>query len=124
MEELNSKNLCKKKVAEKAYIEKIKAYDWPGNVRELRNVIERDYYLSEDKMVPLDYLEKEVYEKNVSSNQVNISVLPMDVLEKENIENALEKCNGNILKAAKSLNISRSTMYRKMKKYGIKSVSK
>ncbi|OBR96925.1 limonene hydroxylase [Clostridium ragsdalei P11] len=124
MEELNSKSLCKKKVVEKAYIEKIKTYDWPGNVRELRNVIERDYYLSEDKMVPLDYLEKEIYEKNVSSDPVNISVLPMDVLEKENIENALEKCNGNILKAAKSLNISRSTMYRKMKKYGIKSVSK
>ncbi|WP_154698369.1 helix-turn-helix domain-containing protein, partial [Clostridium botulinum] len=41
-------------------------------------------------------------------------------LEKENIENAIEKCNRNLAKAARLLDIGRSTLYRKIKKYNIK----
>lgn len=39
----------------------------------------------------------------------------MGKLEKENIENAIEKCDGNLTKAARLLNIGRSTLYRKIK---------
>lgn len=44
----------------------------------------------------------------------------MEKLEKENIENAIEKCDGNLAKAARLLDIGRSTLYRKIKKYNIK----
>ncbi len=55
---LNQKNLQQNKRVKKAYIDKLKDYDWPGNVRELRNVVERDYYLSDTDTVSPYYIEK------------------------------------------------------------------
>jgi transcriptional regulator of acetoin/glycerol metabolism len=46
-------------------------------------------------------------------------VIPIQMLEKESIQNAIEKCSGNLVKTAALLNISRSTLYRKIKKYKI-----
>ncbi|NFV12029.1 AAA family ATPase [Clostridium sporogenes] len=117
---LNSKNLQQNKRVKKSYIDKLKDYDWPGNVRELRNVVERDYYLSDTYTVSSYYIEENVFEEINNENYKDINIIPMERLEKENIKNAIEKCHGNLAKAAKLLNIGRSTLYRKIKKYGIK----
>jgi len=119
---LNSKNLQQNKRVKKSYIDKLKDYDWPGNVRELRNVVERDYYLSDTDTVSSYYIEENVFEEinNENYEDKDINIIPMERLEKKNIENAIEKCHGNLVKAAKLLNIGRSTLYRKIKKYGIK----
>ncbi len=118
---LNVKNRVENKKAGKAYIDKLKQYDWPGNVRELRNVVERDYYLSEDALVLGECLKEELNHPNHKENR-DISIIPIQVLERESMENALLKCDGNVLKAAKFLNMSRSTMYRKIKKYKINNI--
>lgn len=119
---LNQRNLQQNKRVKKSYIDKLKDYDWPGNIRELRNVVERDYYLSDTDTVSPYYIEKNIFLETNNENYENkdINIIPMEKLEKENIENAIEKCDGNLAKAARLLDIGRSTLYRKIKKYNIK----
>ncbi|NMM63558.1 sigma-54-dependent Fis family transcriptional regulator [Clostridium sp. P21] len=106
-----------KKVTEN-YINKLKEYNWPGNVRELRNVVERDYYLSDDNFILCCSDEEKIYiNDEVKAHNEEHHIVPIQILERETIKNALEICKGNMAKTAKYLNISRSTLYRKIKKY-------
>lgn len=117
VEKLNSKNFTAKKVMTKAYIKQLMRYDWPGNVRELRNVVEKDYYLCEGNLISAGCFNEEA--STGLDNKDEPAVIPMEVLEKNSIKNALKACEGNIVKAARLLNISRATMYRKIKKHSI-----
>lgn len=89
---------------------------WPGNIRELHNALERCYILY-SQIVPTD----EELRALVSS----LDVMPTNFLkssyreqlERERIIAAMEKHHGNIPAIAKELNISRSTLYRKIKKH-------
>jgi len=118
---LNIKTGQEGKKISKGYINKLKEHDWSGNVRELRNVVERDYYLSDISLDLSNCIEEEAcYENIVESENEEISVIPMKAVEKETIENALKKYDGNMVKVSEVLKIGRSTLYRKMKKYNIK----
>lgn len=103
-------------------------YDWPGNIRELENNIERVVVLHEDARVKPAHLprfimnvgqmgEREVTAWDVDGYQ---KILPLDMVERYAIESALERCRGDIVAAAKKLQIGQATMYRKIKQYGIK----
>lgn len=102
-------------------------YDWPGNVRELENTLERIVVLNNDSVVRLKHLPKPIQKvtrsisvKDVSSYVVEENkVMPLDELEKQAIEMALMKFQGNISIAAKKLKIGQATLYRKVKKYGL-----
>jgi len=103
------------------YINKLKEHNWSGNVRELRNVVERDYYLSDISLDLSNCIEEESCCENiVEIENKEISVVPMRAVEKETIENALKKYDGNMVKVSEVLKIGRSTLYRKLKKYNIK----
>lgn len=117
---LNVKTGQDKKVS-RQYISNLKEYNWNGNVRELRNVVERDYYLG-DMNLDLEYYVEKEYSNNsrVENKKEDMSVVPMETVEKEAIENALKKYGGNMVKVSEVLNIGRSTLYRKIKKYDIK----
>ncbi|MGG0288850.1 sigma-54-dependent Fis family transcriptional regulator [Peribacillus butanolivorans] len=79
-------------------------YTWPGNIRELKNVIQQALFNMEGNMLfPFD-LPPEVIENSEEN-------------EKERLIEAMIRENGNITNAAKVLNISRSTMYRKIKQH-------
>ena len=82
-------------------------YTWPGNIRELKNVIQQALFNSEGNIVfPFD-LPPELVER-IEEN------------EKETLIEAMIRENGNITKVAKTLCISRSTIYRKIKQYQLK----
>lgn len=120
VEILNGKSGEQHKKVGKNYLDKLKKYNWPGNVRELRNVVERDYYLSdEDFISSCDEETMLIIKDEPTSDENELNIIPMQRLEKETIENALKVCEGNIMKVTKYLNISRSTLYRKIKKYNI-----
>ncbi|MBW6411404.1 sigma-54-dependent Fis family transcriptional regulator [Clostridium weizhouense] len=122
VDKLNIKNRNKIIKIENSYIDELKKYNWPGNIRELRNVVERDYYLSDDELINVnnisyaeiseDLIEYKVIEKD-------IKIIPLDCLEKNAIKDAIKKCDGNLQRASKLLNIGRATLYRKIKKYNI-----
>ncbi len=108
-----------KSLSENAY-QYLKLYQWPGNVRELKYLMEKLAILTtksvlnaEDVSPILDEIKKD------SMGQYNID-LAKGELEKNYILSALQQANGHIGKAAEILRIDRSTLFRKMKKLGIK----
>ncbi|MEQ9423123.1 MAG: sigma-54 dependent transcriptional regulator [Cyclobacteriaceae bacterium] len=97
-------------------IKKLEGYSWPGNVRELQHTIERAVILNSDgKLTPDDFLLKPDRKKA----QQKSSSFKIEDMEKDAITNAIDKWDGNLTLAAKELGWGRSTLYRKMEKYGI-----
>ena len=94
---------------------KLQEYSWPGNIRELQHVIERAIILSDARVLKAsDFL---------VSNQAGVAATTtgfrMQEVEEETIRQALERYRYNISKAARELGMARTTLYRKMVKYGI-----
>jgi DNA-binding NtrC family response regulator len=92
-------------------------YGWPGNVRELENAIERAVILAHGRTVRRRELPPEVTEGQ-SSPRLGDS-LDLEAHERDLIARALERFGGSRQRAAKALNISTVTLWRKMKQYGI-----
>ncbi|KPJ58292.1 MAG: hypothetical protein AMJ42_03565 [Deltaproteobacteria bacterium DG_8] len=111
----------KKRISEKA-LNQLMKYSYPGNVRELRNIIERALMLCESNLINYKDLPLEV-RKDARRSQLPSNVgrqeLTLERMERETILQALKQVKGNKLKAAKLLNISRSTLYVKIEKYHI-----
>jgi len=93
-------------------------YSWPGNVRELRNVIERSVILSENDLITTRVLPYELTGQQADAAATE-NRLTLRELEKIHIRRMLETCRGNRSQAAQSLGISRKTLYRKLKDYGL-----
>ena len=107
-------------------------YNWPGNVRELRNAMERGAVLSADNVIGLEFLPEvirsgrghvmvpvEQPQRSSASVTSPSPVVPIKELERKAIIEALSYPGNNASKAAKQLGISRASLYRKLKKYGI-----
>lgn len=92
----------------------LRTYSWPGNVRELRNCVEKAVILSEGTVIDGFGLDVRTNGGAAVSSQDTI-----EDMEEKTIRAAMERCGGNISLVAKSLNISRPTLYSKLKKYGI-----
>jgi two-component system repressor protein LuxO len=104
-------------------IDRFIQYEWPGNVRQLQNVLRNVVVLNQGKEIELSMLPPPLNEPAIkpanSSNVVSVSFGPQDIqplwkTEKTTIEQAIEACDGNIPQAAKHLDVSPSTIYRKI----------
>ena len=93
--------------------EKLLKYSWPGNIRELQHTIEKAVILSETTILKPDdlYLRQSNY---IGSNNTHSNTL--EEMEKQMIQQALEKNNGNFTAAADQLGITRQTLYNRLKK--------
>jgi len=98
----------------KKAIQKLLEYPWPGNVRELKHTMERAVILCEHILLGPDDLR--LFEAHASALEQSFK---LDEVEQRTILTVMEKCRGNHSKAAQILNISRTTLYAKLKKYGI-----
>ncbi|MCF8343918.1 MAG: sigma-54 dependent transcriptional regulator [Bacteroidales bacterium] len=96
-------------------LKRLDAYHWPGNIRELQHVIERVVIMTEEDQIRAEHLMLTAEE----SPQGLSETLNIEALEKEAIGKALKKQNGNLSQAAKEVGLDRTTLYRKMEKYGI-----
>jgi DNA-binding NtrC family response regulator len=106
------------------------SYDWPGNVRELENTIERACALSSGPVLHLGDMPTQLQEFRMHSQaaaeepaeepvKVDASILTIAEMEKQAILNTLRQLNGDKLTAARLLGIGKTTLYRKLKEYGI-----
>jgi len=103
-----------------ATIKRMEKYPWPGNVRELQHAIDRAVIMTENQSLqpedlffnvrPTEFKEEE----NVILNQFHL-----EEVEKILIRKVLKKHNGNITHAATELGLTRSSLYRRLERYGI-----
>jgi DNA-binding NtrC family response regulator len=103
-------------------IEYLGRYSWPGNVRELENVIERAVLLSKNMHIGIEDLPDSVRQ---NQSQQNKPYKPMSLKEalvepeKNVIRQALESNRWNRQETARALGINRTTLFKKMKQYGL-----
>ncbi len=108
-------------------MESLIEYDWPGNVRELENVVKRLTILSDNEIVNLEDLPEHIRQNSESMESAEEDIfeegLTLDEAvkdyEKKIILDALEKSNWVKTKAAKLLNIKRTTLVEKIKKQNL-----
>ena len=96
-------------------------YDWPGNVRELESVVEHAVlFAREDELRPEDMPEQL---HSAQSGHYRCAIPPfmtMEEIEREAIVQTLERTGGNVKRTAEILDYHRPTLYRKLKKFGIR----
>jgi DNA-binding NtrC family response regulator len=98
-------------------IEALQAYAWPGNVRELRNVIERAVLLCDGRTIEVRYLH--LAGEHTSTRMRAMRKLTLAEVERVQIEQTMNDTGGRVDEAARILGVSRSSLYEKLKKYGI-----
>ena len=96
-------------------------YEWPGNVRELENAMERAVALApaNTNRVELEDLPEEVRQAAPKPRAAKGTVQPLEDVEKEHILAVLKLNNGNQTPTARLLQISLTTLYRRLKSYGL-----
>lgn len=109
----------------------VMCHDWPGNVRELENAIEHGCAFSTSGEVSLGHLPTQLRQQGLAAYQSNRSnektesssethrVLSLADMERDAILSAIRVLHGDKLKAAQLLGIGKTTLYRKLKEYGI-----
>ncbi|MDO4800321.1 MAG: sigma 54-interacting transcriptional regulator [Bacillota bacterium] len=106
-------------------VRRLASYRWPGNVRELQNVIERAMNMSRGRLLRWKHFE--AYFKGAMTRERGVPVgaetKPIREakaeVEREVILQTLERTNGNKTRAAESLGLSRTMLYKKMHRYGL-----
>ncbi len=94
-------------------------HDFPGNVRELENIMEQAFVLCRAGLIEMKHLPLEL-RTELDHNASSVKPLRLDSLEKFSIEEALRRRHGNRTQAAADLGINASTLYRKIRAFGIK----
>lgn len=95
-------------------LKQLSAYPWPGNIRELQHAVERAVIMSSERTLKsADFLMPKISHTPAGDS------LKVEDVEKEAIQKAIERFEGNLSKASEELGIGRTTLYRKMKKYGL-----
>jgi two-component system response regulator HydG len=101
-------------------------YDWPGNVRELMNAVERAVvlsrldYLSHEDFTIIAGLEAQNKNSLTDGSQINLSGdIPLEEVEKATILKTLDAADGNKSETARRLGITRKTLHKKLKTYGV-----
>ncbi len=90
---------------------------WNGNIRELQGCIEKAVIMSDNEIIGKDDLQ--ISDSQLVNSQNIAQNVTLEDAEEQVIRNAMKKYNGNLSLVAKALNISRPTLYNRLKKYGI-----
>ena len=95
------------------------SYSWPGNIRELKSVLEYAFAVAERGLIRVDQLPQSVVRDEVEPVQIR-KITPSDEpAEKSELIQALTQANGNQSEAARLLDVSRVTVWNRMKKFNI-----
>jgi two-component system, NtrC family, response regulator HydG len=96
-------------------IKKLCVHSWPGNIRELQHALEKAVILSQGEELTTDDFNLDKGRKTIAG----IDTFNLEENEKQLIARAIEKHKGNMSHTARSLGINRSTLYEKIKRYGL-----
>jgi len=98
-------------------MKKLEKYQWPGNIRELQHAIERAVIMSDSSVLqPADFLFPST---ETRGDGIILDTYNLEEVEKATIRRVLGKHGGNISQASKELGLSRTSLYRRLEKYGL-----
>ncbi len=102
-------------------LEILMRYDFPGNVRELENIIEYAFVLCRGRVIEVEHLPNEFlgFISRSDNQETRPDSFPLDHAEAQTIKEALDKHSGNRRKTAAYPRINKTTLWRKIKKFGI-----
>ncbi len=112
-----SKKYKKTTTLSKTALNKLLHYQWLGNVREFQHVLERAVILSDNTNLKEEDLQ--LSSQKSSSDGIELETYNLDEVEKTIIEKVLRMNRGNISKASNELGLTRTSLYRRMEKYGL-----
>lgn len=105
------------KAISQAAIRRMEKYTWPGNVRELEHAIERAVIMTDSEVLqPEDFYFSPA---SVTHDSLEMDTYQLEEVEKLVIRKVISKHGGNISLAAKELGLTRTSLYRRIEKYGI-----
>jgi DNA-binding NtrC family response regulator len=103
--------------AGKAAISKLQQYAWPGNVRELQHSVERAIIMSSSRsLAPQDFV---LSSTDLPGADVALESFNLEEVEKTVIKRVLDRHGGNISRSAQELGLTRTSLYRRIQRYGI-----
>jgi DNA-binding NtrC family response regulator len=96
---------------------RLEKYSWPGNVRELRHAVERAVIMSDsDALEPEDFF---LTQPRTKRDGLALETYNLDSVEEKVIRKVLARHGGNVSHAAKELGLTRTSLYRRIQKYGL-----
>ena len=100
-----------------ATLKKLEKYHWPGNVRELQHALERAVIMGESQVLqPTDFL---LVASDNKEDGLIFDNYNLEEVEKAVIRRTISKHGGNISQAARELGLTRTSLYRRLEKYGL-----
>ncbi len=96
-------------------------YTWPGNVRELQNAVKHGAVLSQGQLIEVEHLPDELSQPSVApvAPAHDGELVTLEEAERRHVLRVLEACGGQQVDAARVLGIGRTTLWRKLKGYGL-----
>jgi DNA-binding NtrC family response regulator len=94
-------------------------YPWPGNVRELQNAVKHGAVLSGGAVIEVEHLPEELSQPALARTADQRELVTLEEAERRHVVHVLEACNGQQVDAARVLGIGRTTLWRKLKLYGL-----
>lgn len=102
-----------------ATLTRLEKYTWPGNVRELQHAVERAVIMSRDNVLQPEDFFFNATQQPKEQKELNLDQFNLEDVERILIRKVLAKHNGNITHAAQELGLTRSSLYRRLEKYGL-----
>lgn len=103
-----------------AALTRMQKHSWPGNIREIQHAIERAVIMSNTQVLqPEDFNLTAQSQPSMDGDNVMLDQFKLEDVEKILIRKVLKKYNGNITQAASELGLTRSSLYRRLEKYGL-----
>ncbi|MEM1408175.1 MAG: sigma-54 dependent transcriptional regulator [Bacteroidota bacterium] len=107
------------KISEAAMV-RLQKHNWPGNIREVQHSVERAVIMSNSQILqPEDFNFNSQQQNSSDAENLMLDQYKLEDVEKILIRKVLKKYNGNITQAASELGLTRSSLYRRLEKYGL-----
>lgn len=118
---LGRKNSKPIRSVSREFLDALGRHEWRGNVRELENVLERSLILCRGDILDLRDLPEHLQHKERPLLEPSLHVLnsPLELAERQALEETLRKCHGHRERTAQALGISRRTLQYRLKKHGL-----
>jgi len=116
----HSRRIGRRVAAHPEVVELLSGHAWPGNVRELENMVERAVALNTSGMLTAADFGEYMTKKEARSALFSGDLVSLEEIERQYISHVIDRCSGNMSRAAEVLQIDRRTLYRMMERFSTK----